>query len=124
MPRIEIQSTGAERKMRIITERVRGDTIIREDTQIQGVVNGSVHVDKGGNLLHQGMIYGTVTVETGGEANIFGYVKGDVINNGGKLTIFGAVNGTVRTESGTTKIDKEAFIKDLVDSQAPLRVRM
>jgi hypothetical protein len=107
--------------MRTITERVRGDTIIREETHIQGVVNGRVYVDKGGSLLHQGMIYGTVTVETGGEANIFGFVKGDVINNGGKLTIFGTVNGTVRTEAGSTKVDKEAFIKELVDLRAPMK---
>jgi hypothetical protein len=104
--------------MRTITERIRGETIIREETQIQGIVNGRVYVDRGGNLLHQGMIIGTVTVEKGSEANIFGFVKGDVINNGGKLTVFGTVNGTVRTESGTTKIDKDAFIKEQLDLRA------
>ncbi len=104
--------------MRIISERTRGETVIREETQIQGTVNGRVYVDREGILLHQGMIIGNVTVEKGGEANLFGFVKGDVINNGGKLTIFGTVNGTVRTESGVTKIDKDAFIRELLDMRA------
>jgi len=104
--------------MKLIAERVKGETIIREDTQIQGIVNGRVYVEKGANLIHMGMIIGTVTVERGAEASIFGFVKGDAINNGGNLNVFGTVNGAVRTESGNTKIDKDAFIKERVDLRA------
>jgi len=110
--------------MRTITGRTKGDLTISEETHIQGIVNGRVYVDRGGILLHQGMIYGTVTVEAGGEANIFGFVKGDVINNGGKLTVFGTVNGAVRTGAGTTRVDKEAFIKELVDIRAPINAHV
>jgi cytoskeletal protein CcmA (bactofilin family) len=106
--------------MRTITERARGEIIVREDTHIQGIVNGDVHVERGGSLLHQGVINGTVTVE-GGEANIFGFVKGDVVNNGGNLNVFGTVNGTVRTDSGNTKIAKDAFIKEIIDLREPMK---
>ncbi len=110
--------------MRTISERARGEIIVREDMHIQSIVNGNVHVCAGGTLLHQGMIIGNVLLESGSEANIFGFVKGDVVNNGGKLTIFGTVNGTVRTEAGTTRIDKEAFIKEIIDLQAPMKAHV
>lgn len=104
--------------MRTIKDRVSGDFLINEDTQIQGIINGSVYVEKGAHLFHYGMIKGTVTVDKGSEAQIFGFVKGDVINNGGSLIVFGTVNGAVRTDSGHTKIDKNAFIKEEIKLKA------
>jgi cytoskeletal protein CcmA (bactofilin family) len=101
--------------MRVIKERVSGDVMIQEDTQIQGIVSGKVYVGPGANLLHQGMILGALTLERDSEVNLFGFVKGDVVNKGGMLKVFGTVNGTVRTESGNTTITKDAFIKQEMD---------
>jgi predicted acyltransferase (DUF342 family) len=98
-----------------IKDRVSGEMLVREDTQVQGIINGRVYVEKGAHLFHYGMINGTVTVDKGSEAQIFGFVKGDVINNGGSLKVFGTVNGAVRTDSGETKIDKGAFIKEEIN---------
>jgi len=97
--------------MKTIKERVSGDVMIEEDTQIQGIVSGKVYVGPGANLLHQGMILGALTLDRDSEVNLFGFVKGDVVNKGGVLNVFGTVNGTVRTEGGKTKIAKDAFIK-------------
>lgn len=101
-----------------IKDRVSGEMLVREDTQVQGIINGRVYVEKGAHLFHYGMINGTVTVDKGSEAQIFGFVKGDVINNGGSLMVFGTVNGAVRTDSGQTKIDKDAFIKEEINLRA------
>ena len=97
--------------MKVIKERVSGDVMVLEDTLLQGIVTGKVCVARGANLMHHGMIVGPVTLEPGAEASIFGFVKGDVVNKGGDLRVYGTVNGAVKTEAGSTRIDKDAFIR-------------
>ncbi len=81
--------------MQTVNHDVRGPTIIRRDTRLNGAVHGDVTVPPGVHLELNGSIKGNLLVCKGSRAVINGVVRGRVFDEGGAVEIYGLV-GTVR----------------------------
>jgi hypothetical protein len=97
--------------MKIITEKIEGETNLNEDTKLTGMIVGSTTVSENTLLQLHGMIIGNLILKKGCSVYLHGMVDGDVINKGGYLEIFGIVNGKVIRENGETKVDSKAIIR-------------
>lgn len=93
-----------------ITHNSQGDMDIAEDTELAGIVEGSVTVLPGSQLELRGMIIGELVLLRGSSAYIYGSLDGNIINQGGYVMVYGAVKGKIIEISGITKIDKSAQI--------------
>ncbi len=100
--------------MKVIRNKVEGNTTINEDTQLHGMIVGSTTVSRNCVFQLHGMIVGDLVVEDNSIVYLHGMVNGNVINNGGHLEVFGMVNGKVFREKGETIIDSNATIRDCV----------
>ena len=109
-----------------------GNQIVSEPLDLWGTISGNVTVVDGGKMYVRGAIYGHLKVAHGGRVHIYGNVSGnltvlegakvihsgvlggDAINEGGRMYIDAAarVLGRVRTDSGETKIDSKAQIRN------------
>ena len=100
--------------MKVIRNKIEGNTTINEDTQLHGTIVGSTTVSRNSVLQLHGMVMGDLILEENSTVYLHGMVNGNVINNGGYLEVFGTVNGKVIRESGETIIDFNAAIRDCV----------
>jgi len=82
--------------MRTIDAELHGPTIVRQDTRLNGVVNGDVTVPSGVRLELNGTVRGNLLTCPGSYAVIHGAVTGHLFNEGGEVEIFGLV-GVART---------------------------
>jgi len=109
-----------------------GNQVVSEPLDLWGTISGNVTVVDGGKVYVRGAIYGHLKVAHGGRVHIYGNVSGDLIvlegakvihsgvlggdaiNEGGRLFIDSAarVLGGVRTDSGETKVDPKAQIRN------------
>jgi cytoskeletal protein CcmA (bactofilin family) len=53
---------------------------IESDTEVSGIVNGSITVRRGCHLLLGGMVKGDVIVEPGARLDVTGMVSGRIVN--------------------------------------------
>ncbi len=53
---------------------------IESDTEISGIVNGSITVRAGCHLLLSGMVEGDIVVEPGARLDVTGMVSGRIVN--------------------------------------------
>ena len=97
--------------MKIIRNKIEGNTPINEDTQLHGMIVGSTTVSRNSILQLHGMIIGDLILEENSTVYLHGMVNGNIINNGGYLEVFGIVNGKIIRESGKTIIDSNAGIR-------------
>jgi len=97
--------------MRIRNDKIEGDTIINEDTQIDGMIVGNTTVAEGIQLKLNGMIVGKLVVAKNSTIQLYGTVDGDVVNEGGRLEVFGTVNGKVFRKDGDTLVDSKAIVR-------------
>ena len=97
--------------MRIINDKIEGDTIINEDTQLNGMIVGKTTVAEGIQLELNGMIVGNVVVEKNSAVYLCGEVVGNVVNEGGRLEVFGIVKGKVLRKDGDTFVDSKAIVR-------------
>ena len=81
--------------MHTVNNAVRGPTIVRRDTRLNGVVEGDVTVPTGVTLELNGTIKGNLMACKGSHAVINGVVRGRIFDEGGTVEIYGLV-GTVR----------------------------
>ena len=100
--------------MKVIRDKIEGDTAINEDTQLHGMIVGLTTVSRNSLLQLHGMIIGDLILEENSTVYLHGMVNGNIINNGGYLEVFGMVNGKVIRKSGETIIDSNAVIRDCV----------
>lgn len=99
--------------MQQITDKIEGDCVVKADTELVGMITGSVTVKPGIHLTVRGMIGGKLTAEKGSTVEIHGTVVGMVVNNGAKVEIYGTVGSLHDTQSGTrTEIAAGAVIQD------------
>jgi len=98
--------------MKVIRDKVEGSIVLSEDTQLHGMIVGSVMVPKDTVLQLHGMIIGSLTLREESTVYLHGMVMGDVINEGGHLEVFGMVNGKVIRKSGKTMVDSKAIVRD------------
>ena len=77
--------------MRTIDADVQGPTIVRQDTRLNGVVNGDVTVPSGVRLELNGTVRGNLLTCSGSQAVINGAVLGNLFIEGGEVEVFGLV---------------------------------
>ena len=79
--------------MHIIDGIVNGDLSVREDSELRGMVNGSVTV-LAGHLVLRGMLHGDLRACAGASAEVHGMVSGDVLlATGAHASVHGALIG-------------------------------
>ena len=98
--------------MKVIRDKIEGDIVIKEDTQVHGMIVGVTTVSENTLLQLHGMIIGDLVLNEDSKVLLKGMVNGDVINKGGHLEIFGMVNGKVVRKKGKTTIDSQAKVRD------------
>ena len=98
--------------MNIIRNKIKGDTILNEDTQLHGMIVGLTTVSENVILQLHGMVIGTVIIREGSTVYLHGMVNGSVINKGGHLEVFGIVNGKIIRESGETIVNPKAIVQN------------
>ena len=96
--------------MKVIRDKVEGNIVLSEDTQLHGMIVGSVMVSKDSVLQLHGMIIGSLTLREESTVYLHGTVIGDVINEGGHLQVFGTVKGKVVRKDGETIVDSKAMV--------------
>ncbi len=79
--------------MRVIVDKIEGDTVIDEDTQLNGMIVGKTTVAEGVQLALNGMVVGNLVAKKDSVVYLYGMVVGDVINEGGKLEVRGMITG-------------------------------
>lgn len=92
-----------------------GPVDVALDLHLLGVIQGSVTVRAGADLLVDGMIAGDLHVEHGATATVAGLVTGQ-ITNAGQLVVRGIVVGTVRTLQGRTVVEPGAIVDGIEQS--------
>lgn len=97
--------------MRIIVDIIKGDTVVEEDTQLNGMIVGKATVSENTLLELNGMVVGNLVLEKASTVYLYGMVVGDVVNEGGHLEVFGTVNGKVVRKNGKTLIDSKAVVR-------------
>jgi cytoskeletal protein CcmA (bactofilin family) len=96
--------------MKVIVDKIDGNLLVNEDTQLNGMVIGNVSVEENKTLQLNGMVFGEIVIKPTATVYLNGIVNGRVINGGGHLEIFGIVNGAVVKQKGETIISPEARI--------------
>lgn len=97
--------------MKKITDVMKSDLLIVEDTEIMGIVDGFVRTEKG-RLVVKGIITRNLTVHSGSIVELLGMVNGDVTNEGGTLYVAGMIGGALKRMSGTTTVEPGAVIRN------------
>jgi len=97
-------------KTNTIRHKIVGDTTIDEDTELHGMIAGTVTVAEDTILQLHGKVAGSLILLPRSAAFVHGTVDGNVVNRGGYLEIFGAVTGQVVRQAGTTVIDSMAEV--------------
>ena len=92
-------------KTNTIRHKIVGDTTIDEDTELHGMIAGTVTVAEDTILQLHGKVVGSLILLPRSAAFVHGAVDGAVVNRGGYLEIFGAVTGQVVRQGGTTVAD-------------------
>lgn len=100
--------------MKIIRDRVEGNTVLTEGTQLLGMIVGNTTVSENALLELHGMIIGNLTLEKGCTVYLHGMVNGDVINKGGFSRFFGIVNGRIVHKSGEMVVDSKALVRNYI----------
>lgn len=100
--------------MKVIHNKVVGNTVITEDTRFHGTYEGQVTVKENKTLVLHGMIVGSLYLEDRSDVKVHGTVSKDIINQGGNLEIFGTVNGRIFNNSGTIFIDPNAKVGSVI----------
>lgn len=98
--------------MKTIKHKIMADTVLDEDTLLEGMIVGSTTVSENRKLRLYGDIIGNLSVRKGSDVLLYGTVNGNIKNEGGHLEILGIVNGKIDTLGGTTHIDPNAIILD------------
>ena len=98
--------------MKVIRDKIEGDIVIKEDTQVNGVIVGVTTVSENTLLQLNGVIVGDLILKEDSKVFLNGIVNGDVVNKGGYLEIFGIVNGKVVRKKGKITIDSQAKVRD------------
>ena len=98
--------------MKLVKDTIESDTLIKENTHLQGMIIGTTIVLPKIVLNLNGMIVGNLILAKNSVVYHHGTVKGDIINKGGKIEIFGTVIGRIIRESGITKIHDNSIIND------------
>jgi hypothetical protein len=98
--------------MKEIRGKIEGDLVLVEDTNLYGMVVGSVTVPKNIMLRLYGMLAGDLTLEKPSTVYVYGMVNGNIINNGAHLEVFGMVNGGIYRNDGETLVDPNAVVRD------------
>ncbi len=96
--------------MRVIRDKIEGETVLSEDTQLHGMITGSTIVSKNTVLQLHGVIIGNLILKAGATTYLHGMVIGDVINEGGHLEVFGTIKGKVIRKDGETIVDLKAMV--------------
>ena len=79
--------------MHIIDGIENGDLYVREDSELRGMVNGSVTV-LASHLVLRGMLHGDLRVCAGASAEVHGMVSGDVLlATGAHASVHGGLIG-------------------------------
>jgi len=98
--------------MKVIRDKVEGETVLTEGTELLGMIVGKTTVSEDTLLKLHGMIVGDLILEKGSTVYLHGTVNGDVINRGGVLQVFGIVNGRIVRQSGETVVDSKALVRN------------
>jgi len=101
-----------ERLMNVIRNKVEGDTVLSEGTQLFGMIVGKTTVSENTLLELHGMIVGNLVLQKGSTVYLHGMVNGDIINKGGVLQVFGVVNGKIVRQSGQTMVDSKSSVRN------------
>ncbi len=96
--------------MRTIDGELHGPTIVRQDTRLNGVVNGDVTVPPGVRLELNGTVRGNLMTCSGSEAVINGALLGRLFHEGGEVAIFGLVLLTGRADADRCYIHPDARV--------------
>jgi len=97
--------------MRVENRKIEGDIKINEEVTMNGTINGSAIVLKGGLLVLNGIVNQDLILESDSKAQVFGSVNGNIYNKGGELEIHGTIMGTIHKEAGIIVIYPESNIK-------------
>lgn len=95
--------------MQKINNHLFGNIEITIDTELSGMISGSVIVKSPNSFYAIGMINGSVVIEDNAKMVLNGTVNGDIINEG-FCEIYGRVNGKIIGPSNKFKIDKDAIV--------------
>lgn len=88
--------------MRTVLDKIEGDTVINEDTELLGTIVGCTRVCENIQLDLYGAIIGDLVMEQNSRVYLYGVVSGNVMNNGGHLEIPGMANREVIGDNGET----------------------
>jgi hypothetical protein len=97
--------------MNIINDKVVGEIILNENTELHGMIVGNTTVTEGILLKLHGMIIGDLILEKDSTVYLHGMTKGDVINRGEILKVYGMVNGRIIRQDGETLVDSKAVVR-------------
>ena len=99
--------------MRIVHDKIEGDTLLTLDTKLHGMIVGNVTVGANVTLELHGMIVGTLTLEARSRVFLHGMVTSSVANRGGQLEVWGMVHGHIARDGGVTIVHPHAAVLEL-----------
>ena len=103
--------------MRTIQEKIEGDFVASEDTDLYGMILGNITVQSGIHFNIIGTVDGDLTVQKGAKALLHGTLNGNIYNHEGFIDIFGRVCGVIKLDTGSIRIDAKATIGEPNDSE-------
>lgn len=89
-----------------------GNITIDEDSNLHGMIIGNVVVDENIHFNVHGMVIGNITCNNNSIVKIHGMIKGDCVNNNGYVEIFGTIKGKVIDTGKPSIVFKNAVIND------------
>jgi len=75
--------------------KIEGNINITEESQLNGIINGSASVKSGAYFRLNGVVSKDLIVEAGASVDVNGVVNGNIINEGGTVNVAGVVRGTI-----------------------------
>lgn len=99
--------------MKEISNKIDGPYIVSEDTILTGMVTQTLTIKRGITFELRGMVLGDVVAHIGSIVDIYGMVRGTVINMGSKVTIYGMAGGVDDRDqdNGRTFVVSGAVVK-------------
>ena len=79
--------------MKTIVGTINGDVTIREDTNLHGLVSGSVTVANGAAVRLRARVKGDVVIGRGARVFIYERVHGSIVNEGGLVKVVDPARG-------------------------------
>jgi len=97
--------------MQVVHGRLDAPLFVDSTLEVCGTAAGPLRVGPTGVLVLRGVCEGDVVLDVHARAEIWGIVRGNLINRGGELCVFGIVEGYVQRTSGKTAVSADSIVR-------------